>query len=182
MSLLDTAREGLNILWERLSQQGLGVTWSWFADHLVRRLTGAPVQRVSQITPQLHIGGQYSKRGWPALQARGVTAVVNMRDEFDSEQAGLAPANYLYLPTVDDDAPTLEQLRQGSAFIAEQIANGGGVYVHCKSGVGRAATMAAAYLMSTGMSQEEAWTQIRASRPFVRPTAVQLEQLNRFGA
>jgi protein tyrosine phosphatase (PTP) superfamily phosphohydrolase (DUF442 family) len=182
MSFIDTARDGIRILWERLTQQGVDVTWWWFADHIVRRATGAPIQRVSQITPQLHVGGQYSKRGWPILQSRGVTAVVNMRDEFDSRAAGLAPPNYLYLPTIDDHAPTLEQLREGTAFIAGQVANGGGVYIHCKSGVGRAATMAAAYLMSTGLSQEEAWTRIRASRPFVRPTAVQLQQLDRLAS
>ena len=40
--------------------------------------------------------------------------------------------------------------------------------------------MAAAYLISTDLSQEEAWAQIRAVRPFIRPTAVQMEQIERF--
>jgi Dual specificity phosphatase, catalytic domain len=168
------------LLARRLAQQGIQVTLWWAADHAVRATTGAPIERVSRVLPGLHVGGQYRRRGWRRLAARGVTAVVNMRVEFDDAAAGIAPARYLRLPTVDDDAPTLNHLRQGAAFIAKEVAQGGQVYVHCGSGVGRAATMAAAYLVGTGLTSEEAWARIRAARPFIRPTAVQVEQIERF--
>lgn len=174
--------QGLEILWQRLSRQGMRITAIWAADHLVRIVTGAPIRRVSQITPSLHVGGQYRRRGWPRLASRGITAVVNMRVEFDDNDAGIAPARYLHLPTVDDHAPTLDQLRTGAEFITQEAAAGGGVYVHCGSGVGRAATMAAAYLISTGLTEGQAWSSIRAVRPFIRPTAVQVEQVERFAA
>jgi hypothetical protein len=173
---------GLRILRERLQKQGVSVTLWWAADHVVRILLGAPITRVSRITPQLHVGGQYRRRGWGRLAARGVTAVVNMRIEFDDRAAGLAPPNYLHLPVVDDQAPSLEQLETGAVYIEEQIAGGGVVYVHCGSGIGRAATMAAAYLVSTGLSASEAWSKVRLTRPFIRPTAVQIGQLERFAA
>jgi protein-tyrosine phosphatase len=108
--------------------------------------------------------------------------VVNLRVEFDDEEAGIAPPLYLYLPTVDDDAPTLEQLRAGARFIAEQVSEEGAAYVHCGSGVGRAATMAAAYLISTGLTSDQAWKRIREVRPFIRPSRVQLEQIERYAA
>ncbi len=168
------------LLWGRLSHQGVRVTLWWAADHVVRTFNGAPLHRVSQITPALHVGGQYRRRGWRRLAARGVTAVVNMRVEFDDRAAGIAPSRYLHLPTVDDAAPTLEHLRAGAEFVAAEAAQGGSVYVHCGSGVGRAATMAAAYLVSTGLTVEQAWAQIRAVRPFIRPTPVQVEQVRRF--
>jgi len=171
---------GWNILWGRLTQQGMRTTALWAADHGVRILTGAPIGRVSQITPHLHVGGQYRRRGWPRLAARGITAVVNLRVEFDDQAAGIAPPRYLYLPTVDDAPPTLEHLRSGSDFIAEEIARGGGVYVHCGAGVGRAPTTAAAYLVSTGLSPDQAWERIRKARPFVRPKPAQMAQLERF--
>jgi protein tyrosine phosphatase (PTP) superfamily phosphohydrolase (DUF442 family) len=174
--------KGLRILWQRLTRQGLIVTGWWAADHAVRIVSGAPIRRVSQITPQLHVGGQYRRRGWPRLQARGITAVVNMRIEFDDNDAGIAPARYLHLPVVDDQAPTVEQLRSGAGFIAEEISRGGKAYIHCGSGIGRAATMAAAYLNSTGLSTDEAWARIRAARPFIRPTPPQIEQIERFAA
>lgn len=173
---------GLEILWRRLSEQGLAVTIWWAADHAVRILTGAPLRRVSQITPQLHVGGQHRRRGWPRLAARGITAVVNMRVEFDDQEAGIAPRRYLHLRVVDDQAPTLEQLYRGAAFIIEELANQGAVYVHCGSGIGRAATLAAAYFITTGLTGQEAWAQIRKARPFIRPTPAQLRQVERFAA
>ena len=174
--------EGLRILWERLTQQGPRATVLWAADHAVRIVSGAPIRQVSQITPHLHVGGQYQQRGWPKLEGRGVTAVVNMRIEFDDKEAGIAPDRYLHLPTVDDHEPTLEQLRAGAEFITEEAARGGAVYVHCKSGVGRAAAMGAAFLISTGMTAAQAWARIRQNRPFIRPSAVQIEQIERFAA
>ena len=182
MSGVKKVVKNVNILWGRLTQQGLRVTVLWAADHAVRIVTGAPIRGVSQVTPQLHVGGQYRRRGWPRLAARGVTAVVNLRLEFDDAAAGIAPPRYLYLPTVDDEPPTLEQLRAGSDFIAQEIARGGGVYVHCGAGVGRAAAMAAAYLTSAGLTPDQAWACIRAVRPFIRPNPVQVAQVERFGA
>jgi predicted protein tyrosine phosphatase len=179
-AMLNKARKALAILWDRLVGQGIRVTALWAADHLVRIVTGAPMQSVSQITPQLHVGGQYRQRGRRRLTLRGITAVVNMRIEFDDEEAGIAPERYLHLPTVDDTPPSLEHLREGADLIAEEIERGGGVYVHCGSGVGRAPTMAAAYLVSTGVTPEEAWARIRAVRPFVRPRPQQVAQLRRF--
>lgn len=178
--MLREIADGWDILWGRLTEQGLGATAQWAVDHLIRRVTGAPIRRVSQITPQLHVGGQYRRRGWPRLTARGVTAVVNLRIEFDDNDAGIAPARYLYLPTVDDTPPALDQLRKGVAFIAEEVEDGGGVYVHCASGVGRAPTMAAAYLVSTGLTADEAWEKIRSARPFIRPNSEQVAQVERF--
>jgi protein tyrosine phosphatase (PTP) superfamily phosphohydrolase (DUF442 family) len=171
-----------SLLWGRLTGQGLRVTLWWAADHVARIVSGAPLRRVSQITPGLHVGGQYRRWGWPRLARRGITAVVNMRVEFDDRAAGIAPGRYLHLPTVDDTAPSLADLRAGAEFVAREVAQGGCVYVHCGSGVGRAAAMAAAYLISTGLTEEEAWARIRQARPFIRPTAVQVAQIRRFAA
>lgn len=182
MGLSRRMAKGMRILWARLTRQGLRVTALWAADHAVRIVTGANMCSVSQITPQLHVGGQYRRRGWPRLAARGITAVVNMRIEFDNNDAGIAPPRYLYLPTIDDHAPTLEQLRAGAAFMAEEIGRGGGVYVHCGSGIGRAPTMAAAYLVATGMTPDQAWARIRTVRPFIRPKSAQVAQVKRFAA
>jgi hypothetical protein len=152
----------------------------WIAADLVRFITGAPMRRVSQLTPQLHLGDQYARRGWPILAARGVTAVVNMRAEFDGGDSAIAPTRYLYLPTPSDRPPTLAHLRQGIAFITAEIARGGGVYVHCRSGVGRGATMVAAYLVSTGLTPEQAWANIRAVRPYICPNPAQIVQIECF--
>jgi predicted protein tyrosine phosphatase len=178
--LLRKLIKGLDLLRGRLVTQGIRPTALWAADHAARIVTGAPIRSVSQITPQLHVGGQYRRRGWPKLAARGVTAVVNMRIEYDDNHAGVAPERYLHLPTVDDTAPTLAHLRAGIDFISEELERGGSIYVHCASGVGRAPALAAAYFVSTGLGPDEAWDRIRAVRPFIRPTIPQVEQIRRF--
>ena len=182
MKLIRKALKGLGILWSRLRNQGLRVTVLWAADHAVRIISGAPILRASQITPQLHVGGQYRRRGWSRLQGRGITAVVNLRTEFDDREASIAPPRYLHVPAVDDHPPSLEQLRLGIGFITEEIGRGGAVYVHCGAGVGRAPLMAAAYFVSTGLTPDEAWGRIRQARPFIRPTPAQREQLRQFAA
>ncbi len=174
--------KGLHILWRRLSQQGLPVSCLWAADYVVRLITGAPIRPVSQITPYLHIGGQYWNRGWPILANREITAVVNMRTTDDRQGHGIPPTNYLHLPTIDDEAPRLDQFQTGARFIQLQVDNGGSVYIHCKSGVGRAAAMAAAYFVSTGLTPDEAWAMIRKSRPFITPSKRQEEQVEAFAS
>ena len=50
------------------------------------------------------------------------------------------------------------------------------------SGIGRAATMAVAYLISTGLTVDQAWALVREARPFIRPTAIQVAQIEHFAA
>jgi dual specificity MAP kinase phosphatase len=66
--------------------------------------------------------------------------------------------------------------------MAEEVERGGGLYVHCGSGIGRAPTMAAAYLVDTGLTPNQAWACIRAVRPFIRPKPAQVAQVERFAA
>lgn len=148
-------------------------------DFLARLITGAPLPRFSQITPQLYVSGQHRKQGMKKLQRWGITGSVNMRSEYDDRAAGIAVGKHLHISTVDNTAPTLDDLKRGIAFIRQEIEAGGKVYVHCAAGVGRAPTMAAAYLVSTGLSPQEAWGEIRAVRPFIRPTAEQIALVNR---
>ena len=161
-----------------LFRQGPTVVISGLWDFGVRTLTGAPIIRYSQVTPQIIVAGQYQKRGWIVLQKRGVTASVNMRSEFDDEAAGIAPSHHLRLEVEDNTPPTLDQLRRGIEFIKGEVESGGKVYIHCAAGVGRAPTMAAAFLVSTGLSPAQAWKQIKRVRPFIRPTPGQEEQIN----
>lgn len=166
----------------QLRKQGLWNTLLEIVDQTKRRVTGAPTERFTRITPQLHVGGQYSRKGWATLARRGITAAVSMRGEYDDRGEGFLPPRYLHLPTVDNHAPTLEHLHQGIAFITDEVGRGGQVYVHCWEGVGRGPTMLAAYLVSTGLTPGEAWAKIRAVRPFIRPTAAQIARIDLLAA
>ncbi|GAB4575124.1 MAG: hypothetical protein Kow0077_25130 [Anaerolineae bacterium] len=148
-------------------------------------LTGQSTLRYSRITPVLYVGGQIRRKGWERLQRAGVTAIVNMRREHDDRSAGIAISeeNYLHLPTVDDTPVALEDLKRGTDWIAEQIARGGVVYVHCAAGSGRAPSMGAAYLIAhESMTTDEALAAIKARRPFIMPLPEQVQRLREFEA
>lgn len=169
-------------LGQQLRKQGLIVTLLEGYDQSIRLITGAPTLRFSRLNGSVFVGGQYNRRGWGRLAKRGMTAAVNMRGEYDEQKEGFAPSSYCHLPTVDNHAPTLEHLRKGVEFIHQELAAGGKVYIHCWEGVGRAPTMLAAYLVSTGLKPSEAWAQIKAIRPFIRPSTVQIQQVDLFAA
>ena len=121
-------------------------------------------------------------RGKLSLERAGITAGVNLRAEFDDLAYGLALEHYCHLPTVDDDAIAAEDLERGVAFIRQQIDAGRKVYIHCAGGVGRAPTLAAAYLISTGMTLDEALAKIRRVRPFIFITSPQMAALTEYEA
>lgn len=168
------------LLGVRLATQGLKATLQWMFNVFNRLVLDHPIRSQCEVTPQLFVGPQFKQRGWKRLQGWGITGVVNLRRERDDLSLGVDIPHYLYLPTTDDDAPAIEDLARGAAFIDEQIRGGGKVYIHCGAGVGRAPTMAAAYLIATGETPEAAMARIRRVRRFIRPTPGQLEQLQRF--
>jgi protein-tyrosine phosphatase len=150
-------------------------------DHIYRYATGLPQVKKSLITPNLYLGGQYSLRAFPRLQTLGVTGIVNMRlHSVHKDIVGLGGVKVLNLPTPDRKAPSQEALAKGVEFIKKEIASGGKVYIHCKFGEGRGPTMAIAYLISTGMTYEDAFTLVKKIRTFIDPTKDQRQALKEF--
>jgi len=147
-------------------------------DKFIRWRKGLSPNRFCMLTESLWLGGQPKEAGFDTLEDYGVTALINMRSEYDyPEQAELRGLKYLRLPTDDNGAPSIKDLNAGVRFIREELSGGGKVYIHCWEGLGRSATMAAAYYVSEGKTPLEAWHEIRHVRPFIRPTRVQLEKL-----
>ncbi len=182
MALLKKLKKGWHILRYRVQTQGWRVTFIWMIGRGIPKLTGVPLLQYSRITPQIFVGPQFNRRGKQQLEAAGITADVNLRIEFDDAAHGLALARYCYLPTVDDDAPSIEHLQQGVDFIRQEVAAGGKVYIHCAGGVGRAPTMAAAYFIAEGYTVDDALALIRRARPFIKIMPPQMAQLKKFEA
>ncbi len=164
----------------RLVTQGVRATLWWLFNVFNRLVLDRPIRAQCEIIPHLYVGAQFRRRGWRILERWGITGVINLRAEFDDRKLGVNIPDYLHLPTVDDAAPSLEDLQAGVEFYRRVRANGGKVYIHCGAGVGRAPSMAAACLMADGLSVEQAWEKIRQVRVFIRPTRVQQEQIRRF--
>ena len=172
--------EFAHILKLRLQIQGPRTALRWLYSVGVARLTGRLSLRYSQVTPHLYVGPQYGRRGKLALQRAGIKATVCLREEFNDEEHGLTLTDYSYLPVTDNTAPTLAQLDEGVVFIQRIIKAGGKVYVHCGSGVGRAPSIAAAYLIAEGYPLDEAVAKMKRVRPFIRLLPVQLERLREY--
>lgn len=71
----------------------------------------------------------------------------------------------LHLPVVDFTAPTQQQLAEFVAAADQRIAEGERVGVHCAGGKGRTGTFLAAFLVSRGMTADEAIAEVRRLRP-----------------
>lgn len=140
------------------------------------RLTGMRLLRpfYSDIDEEITMGSLPMAQDVQWLRAHGVVAVVNMCAEWagPKEQYARAGITQLHLPTVDTTSPTLEALLRGVFFINETLALGRGnhrrVFIHCKAGMGRAATMALSWYIFQGMEPERAMKLLEVRRPIVQ--------------
>ncbi len=181
-TILKFIQKAWHILIWRLKNQGLKTTLIWVYGRGIPKITGIPIMKYCQITPQIFIGSQYNQFGKRKLESLGINGDVNLRIEFDDAAHNLALEHYCHLPTIDDHPPTFEHFRQGSDFIRQIVADGGKVYIHCAGGIGRAPTMATAYFISQGYTLPEAIALIKKSRPFIKIMPPQMEQLKQFEA
>jgi protein-tyrosine phosphatase len=173
-------KNGIISFSNRVKTQGVYPAIIWLFGHGIPKLTGIPFEKYSQITPQIYVGPQIRKFGKQKLELWGINSSVNMRIEFDDVAHNVALAHHCHLPTDDDCAPTLAQMQTGASFIHQKVTAGNKVYIHCRSGIGRAPTMAIAYFISRGYTLPEAIQLIKRSRPFIQLTQHQIEQLKLF--
>ncbi|MFO0868718.1 MAG: phosphatidylglycerophosphatase and protein-tyrosine phosphatase 1 family protein [Pirellulales bacterium] len=112
----------------------------------------------------------------PQLVAEGVCAVVNTCEEYAGPTAAYRTAGIeqLRVPTTDFHPPSLEHVRTAVEFIQRHVTQGHTVYVHCKAGRARSATVVLCWLIAhRGMTPAAAQAHLRARRPHVMP---QLDQ------
>ena len=83
------------------------------------------------------------------LDELGVNAIVNLCDEYKgpASEYRKRDISLLWLKTVDHLEPTVEAMRTACSFIEHHRKRGSGVYIHCKSGRGRSAAIAMAWLL-----------------------------------
>ncbi len=116
------------------------------------------------------LGALPFSRDVPQLQEEGVTGVINMCIEYPGPKSAYEKSGIeqLWLPTVDFTPPNIDDIRQAIKFIERHQKDGGKVYVHCKAGRGRSATVVLCWLMyRRGFTPEEAAVWLARQRPHI---------------
>jgi uncharacterized protein (TIRG00374 family) len=167
-------------------KQPRGRIWLRVAARAMEKLSDLQPKAVncSDITPQLAVGGAFRSNQIGHLLARGVTMVVDCREEARDDGAALARAglDFLHLPAADRHSFSYEQLSAGVHWVLDRLARGGRAFLHCEHGVGRGPLVAAAVLVAQGHTSPEALRIIRAGRWQALPNDRQLCALQAFEA
>jgi hypothetical protein len=145
------------------------LTWAtWHAERLLGREDCA-----NEVVPGLWVG----RRPFAHELPDGVRVIVDMTAEFSAAATGHRSTGYLCVPTLDGTAPDEAALRE----LLDVLRDKEGVYLHCASGHGRSATVAAALLIIRGLAVdvEAAEAQLRQRRPGIRLNATQRRSLAR---
>ena len=137
----------------------------------------------SQIDTNLYLGCRLSRRDRGAIEALGVGGVLDLTCEFGEVGFLRKLPAYRCIPVLDTCAPSLEQLKEGVAWIQSQVALHP-VYVHCALGRGRSATFVAGCLLLAHKvaSAEEAIHVVNAARGGVGLSRSQRQALDAFQA
>ena len=102
-------------------------------------------------------GAAPGREGYESLAAAGVTTVVDLRAEenlvIDEGLLLDLGITRISIPVRDGQTPTPAEVHR---FLDIVDGSDGLVFVHCGAGVGRTGAMAASYLVSTGMSPNDA--------------------------
>ncbi|XP_054474807.1 phosphatidylglycerophosphatase and protein-tyrosine phosphatase 1 [Anoplopoma fimbria] len=123
------------------------------------------------------------------VETENVRGVITMNEEYETkyfcnsaEEWQAAGVEQLRLSTVDlTGVPSLENLCRGVEFAMQQREQGSSVYVHCKAGRSRSATLAAAYLIRLHcLTPEEACQKLASVRPHILVRSAQLEMLRTY--
>lgn len=124
------------------------------------------------IDPHVIVGAYPFAGDIDALHQAGVRAVVNTCEEYEGpiqeyERLGLVQ---LRIPTTDFTPPSLADISRAVEFVQEHVEQGETVYVHCKAGRARSATVALCWLMKyRGLTAEQAQAKLLAARPHINP-------------
>ena len=115
------------------------------------------------------------------LRDHGIQSVLTLTETpvlaHELEAAGL---DTLHLPVDDFFAPTTQQMLQALAYIDASLAESMPVAVHCLAGQGRTGTILAAWLLRSGLSADEAISEIRTLAPGAIESAPQVAALRRW--
>lgn len=99
------------------------------------------------------------------LKDEGIDIDISLEEDRLDQPFGVV--SYAWIPVIDMDIPTIEQLQYGIKTLEHFVNNNHKIFVHCKNGHGRSSTLVAAYLMkSKNLSFDDAFAIIKTGRKY----------------
>jgi protein-tyrosine phosphatase len=100
----------------------------------------------------------------------------------ESELCRARGIEFVSFPIPDRGVPETRQALEIANSIANDIANGRSIAIHCRAGIGRSSLIAACAMICSGIEASEALTLIRAARGVIVPdTEEQRDWIIAFG-
>jgi len=122
--------------------------------------------RLHWITTDIAVAAAPGRADWPAIEAQGVRAVLDLRAEVDQVAPKLGLA-FRHLPIVEGGAPAVEVLQEAATWVVSRIHDTGPVLIHCREGRGRSPMVACSALIALGYSAADAYDLLRRGQPGV---------------
>lgn len=135
------------------------------------------------VDPQVIVGARPFRSDVDRLHQEGVTAVVNTCEEYAGPTAEYAQygIDQLHIPTTDFTHPELRDIQTAVEFVQRHVVEGETVYIHCKAGRARSATIALCWLIKyRGLTPQQAQQQLLLHRPHVHPRLAQRPVVQEF--
>ena len=167
----------------RLIARGLFVPtylWNRFNCDIVKRRNWW-----DRVDDNVIVGALPHSRDVPMWAGVNVTGVVNTCEEYGGpvkayQQAGI---EQFRMPTIDFTHPLIDDVERAVEFISRHAESGGTVYVHCKAGRARSATVACCWLIEARrMSASEAQATLLQYRRHVNPHLPERPVVQEFAA
>lgn len=124
------------------------------------------------IDPRVIVGAYPFARDVAKMYDEGVRAVVNTCEEYpgpliEYDRHGV---EQFHIPTTDFTHPALDDVKLAVEFVQSHVEQGHTVYIHCKAGRARSATVALCWLIKyRGMTTSQGQTLLLSSRPHINP-------------
>lgn len=151
---------------------------------IIFKLLNNPLNSLfSEITEHCYLGCLPTPSDVKKLDEVGIKNVVNMCAEYFGPRKTYKKyqIKQLRLPTVDSTAPSLKTIEKAIAFMKEAYEKKEKIFVHCKSGMARSATVVLCHLIANeNLSAEDALKLLKEKRPEVTTAIIEYIPVKQF--